>query len=213
MRRLMISARREPFEIGARLFAILAFPGTNEAVERRRAANAWCAGVINCTKQQEPGLSAELDARYPRYVAIDQRSINQALRKTKSRIRNRQVAGRMVRGHFQEWIDQRPAVLPASIARLSINELAKLVGLEGGQDDPENTEKRVWRTSRPVFHLASALDFVGRFYFLANDNAYDLNNGDMHRLIIELAEVSEQVVDGDARFGVLSDELLRIRLK
>ena len=79
----MISSRREPFEIGARLFAILAFPGTNEAVERRRAANAWCAGIINCTKQQEPASAAGLDAKYPRYAAMDQRSINQALRKTK----------------------------------------------------------------------------------------------------------------------------------
>ena len=161
MRKLMISSSREDFEIGARMLAALAFPGATEAVDRRRAADAWCAGIINCTKTADPSCAAELDNRYPRYAKLDKRSINKALRRTKSRLRNRQVAGRMTRGYFQEWFDQRPAVLTASMARLSINELAKLVQPESGESDPENTEKRTWRPSRPVFHLVSALDFVG----------------------------------------------------
>lgn len=213
MRKLMISSRRDDFEIGARVLAALAFPGATEAVDRRRAADAWCAGIINCTKVAEPSCSAELDKKYPRYARLDQRSINKALRKTKSRLRNRQVAGRMTRGYFQEWVDQGPAVLPASMARLSINELAKLVRRESGENDPENTEKRAWRPSRPVFHLASAMDFVSRFRAGDNDNGYDLNDGDLHREILRLAEASERVVDGDPRFQVKPEEMLRIRLR
>lgn len=213
MRKLMISSRRADFEIGARLLAALSFPGATESADRRRAADAWCAGIINCTKAVDPSCTADLDAKYPRYAKLDQRSINKALRRTKSRLRNRQVAGRMTRGYFQEWIDRRPALLPASMARLSINELAKLVRRESGQHDPENTEKRVWRPSRPVFHLASAFDLVSRFRLGDNDNGYDLNNGDLHRDILRLAEAAERVVDGDRRFQVKPDDLLRIRLR
>ena len=213
MRKLMISSRRDDFEIGARLLAAFAFPGATESVDRRRAADAWCAGIINCTKTVDPSCASDLDAKYPRYAKLDQRSIKKALRRTKSRLRNRQIAGRMTRGYFQEWIDQRPAVLPVSMARLSINELAKLVHRESGENDPENTEKRVWRPSRPVFHLASALDFVSRFRAGDNDNGYDLNDGALHREIIGLAEASERVVDGDPRFQVKPDDLLRIRLR
>ena len=213
MRKLMISSRREDFEIGARLLAALAFPGVEEAIDRRRAAHAWCAGIVNCTKVADPSLAAELDNRYPRYVSWDQRSINKVLRRTKSRIRNLQVAGRMARGYFQEWLDQRPAVLPPSMARLSINELAKLVGRESGEHISENTEKRTWRPSKPVIHLASAFDLVGRFCVPENDNGYDLNDGALHRKVIDLAELSERVVDGDPRFQVKPEDLLRIRLR
>lgn len=213
MRKLMISSRRNDFEIGARLLAALAFPGINEAIDRRRAADAWCARIIIFNKTADPSRAAELDKRYPRYATWDQRRINKALRKTKSRLRDRQVAGRMARGYFQECIDQRPAVLPPSMARLSINELAKLVGRESGEHLSENTKKRTWRPSKPVIHLASAFDVVGRFCVPENDNGYDLNDGDLHREVIALAELSERVVDGDPRFRVKPEDLLRIRLR
>ena len=213
MRKLMISSRRADFEIGARLLAALSFPGATESADRRRAADAWCAGIINCTKAVDPSCAADLEAQYPRYAKLDQRSINKALRRTKSRLRNRQVAGRMTRGYFQEWIDRRPALLPASMARLSINELAKLVRRESGQHDPENTEKRTWRPSKPVLHIASAFDYVSRSRLGENDNGYDLNDGDLHREILRLAEASERVVDGDPRFQVKPEEMLRIRLR
>lgn len=213
MRKLIISAQREPFEIGARLFAAIAFPAVNEAIERRRASDAWCAALINATKKAAPSISADLDERFPRYASLDERSIKKALRKTRSRLRDRQVAGHMARGFFQEFLDQRPAVLPEPMARLSLNELSKFVGREAGQHLPENTRKRAWRPSRSVIHLASAIDLVGRFSFASHNNDYDMEDGEMHRRIIKIAEISELVVEADHRFGVKPDEMLRVRLR
>ena len=47
--------------------------------------------------------------------------------------------------------------LPATVKRLSINQLAELVLDDTRFTDPQNVETRIWRPSLPVVHLASAI--------------------------------------------------------
>ena len=47
--------------------------------------------------------------------------------------------------------------LPPTVKRLSINQLAVLVLEDTQFTDPHNVETRIWRPSRPVVHLASAI--------------------------------------------------------
>ena len=44
-----------------------------------------------------------------------------------------------------------------SVKRLSINEMARMVLGDTDDSDPANVETRIWRPSRPVIHLASAV--------------------------------------------------------
>ena len=47
MRDMILDATTlEPFEIGAKLLAVLAFPGRNEGVAMRHATLAWCSRYI-----------------------------------------------------------------------------------------------------------------------------------------------------------------------
>ena len=139
MRILTIDAGKlEPFEIGARLMAILAFPNASEVAELTAAQQALCTEHVSVTADADPELGDELRQRFPDYSKLDRGTIRKHLRKTRTRYRDRMVAARMARGFFQEALTKMPAVLPESMARLSLNELSKLVLSESGQSDSEN---------------------------------------------------------------------------
>jgi len=97
--------------------------------------------------------------------------------------------------------------------RLSLNELSKLVQSQSGESDPENIERRAWRESRPVIHLAAAIQTLLRIMGPDQEKVgYPLDNASLHEMVVQLAEFNEQIVLSDERFGVRPENLVRIRL-
>jgi hypothetical protein len=209
---LLDPTRSEPFEIGASLLSILAFPGPAEEGARKGAADALCAEALRKTIAADPEHAVEWRAAYPGYTAIDASESRRRLRTLARRLRDRMIASRMSLGFLQEALAKQPARLPASMSRLSINELSKLVLDQSGESDPENVEKRVWRQSLPVIHLAAAMQIVARAMGADLERyGYVLDNAPLHAAVIYLAQVYEHIVFSDPRFGKRRDQLIRIR--
>ena len=189
---ILDSSRLAPFEIGALLLSVLAFPGPTEEDECNRAAEALCADLLRETIRAYPDQAAKWQDAYPDYFAIGRVECRRCLRTYKRRLRDRMVAARMSLGYFQEGIAQQPATLPPSINSLSLNELSKLVLSQSGESNSENVEHRAWRGSRPVIHLAAAIQIEARA--LAPDEkafGYPLDNGPLHEAVIRLARIHE----------------------
>lgn len=202
----------EPFEIGALLLTILAFPGESEEEAMRKAAEALCSDTLRVTVAASPDQADRLQAEYPHYLAIDKAECRRLLRTLRRRLRDRMVAARMSLAYFQEGISKKPAKLPASMARLSINQLSELVLGQSGQSDSENVERRQWRESLPVIHLAAAMQVLPRERAHNEANfGYLLDSMPLHDAVIERAQMHEEIVLSDPRFGRNRDRLIRIR--
>ena len=194
------------------LLAILAFPGAEEEEALRRAAEALCAKQLRKTIAADRHRMGDWKAAFPVYAAIDEPERRRRLRTFNRRLRHRMLAAKMSLAWFEEAIAKRPAELPDSIRIASINELSKLILQESHQANPKNLESRIWRFSRPVIHLAAALQIVVRF-MAPNEKevGYPLDNADLHDAVIHLAELHEEIVLSDPRFGKAQGELIRIR--
>ena len=202
----------EPFEIGAFLSAAMAFPLEAEDEMRMKAADALCAQNVRVTYEAYPETASELKATYPRYAEIDIKEERRRLRTLKKRLDNRMIASRMSLGFFEEGLTKRPARLPPCMRRHSLNELTNLVLDQSGESDPENVEKRTWRRSLPVISLATAYQVVMRYSDAGGiPFSSDLQDLGTHRRVVKVAEIHEQVVLSDRRFGIAPDKLIRFR--
>jgi len=209
---IIIGAELEPFEIGALLLATLAFPGVGEEGARASAAKAWCAETLRLTREHDPQVGKAWLEQFPQYAGLDKKTISRRVRQTGRRFRDRMVAARMARGFFQEAITGQDAVLPSTMARLSLNELCRLVLHESGQSEPENVEKRIWRRSRRVTHLAMAIDVIHQHARPGErDVGYDTQDMELHRRVVAVARTHEDVVLADRRFSRKPIDLLKLR--
>ncbi len=202
------------FEIGAGLFGTLAWPGPNDYDAQWKAAEALCARTIRLTCEAHPNRAEYWRSTYPEYAAVDEKECRRRLRTFVRRLRDRMTAARMALGYLQEARTGQPAILAAGMARLSLNELSKLVMSERGLTEPEMLERHVWRQSLPVIHLAAAFQMVGRMCAIDGLQfacGYPLDDANIHAAIINLAADYEQVVLGDKRFGVDPGVLIRVR--
>jgi hypothetical protein len=226
MRRLVVApksqiyildpTRHEPFEIGAKLVAILAFPGHQEIDARERAFEALCADVVRITCKTDRKHRAWWSARFPAYAAIDAAESRRRLRTLRRRLRDRMKAGQMALGFFDEALRRmfasiaeahsdlkaqigdvaaRPTPLPDGVARHSLNALIRYQFPQSNDDGWHNQEHRIWRPSLPVIHLAAAVHVLGRhFRPEAEAFAYNLDDLDLHRRVVALATVHEEAV-------------------
>jgi hypothetical protein len=204
-----ISGDQMPFEVGAQILGVLAFPG--DIGRARAAANAWCAELVQANIEAFADTADEVRADYPHYASMFRWEIRRQLRSAKTQLRNRAVAARMSRGFFFENVYSRPPELPEGMRTLSLNQLSILVQRESGQSDPENTEKRIWRTSRSIIHLAAAFDReIGSR--AVNDNDLRIDDHELMNRVLKRAEWHEQIVVKDPRFGISTDDLVRVRV-
>lgn len=205
--------RLESFEIGSLLLAILAFPGADEEVALKEAAEALCARQLRTTIAVDRRRMRDWKAAFPDYAAIDEPERRRRLRTFQRRLRHRMLASKMSLAFFEEGITKRPAKRPSWMKRLSINELSKLILPESHQGHSENLERRVWHDSRPVIHLAAATQIAMRVMVPdTKEVGYPLDNGRLHAAVIQLAEFHEEIVLADPRFGKAREELIRVRL-
>jgi hypothetical protein len=75
MNYLFDSKEYKPFELGAKLIALLAFPSSQEIDLRQQAFEALCARAIHATCAADPADAAWWRDNFPSYASIDEREI------------------------------------------------------------------------------------------------------------------------------------------
>ncbi|HTX48231.1 MAG TPA: hypothetical protein VME40_02460 [Caulobacteraceae bacterium] len=205
-----------PFEVGAMLLAILAWPDPGEEEQLRFGAEALAAQAFHALCKAFPDEAEGWRAACPHYVSVSQAEINRRLRQLDRRLRDRMAAARMALGFMEQGLTGRAPRLPSSMKRHSLNELSILVQTDLPTiSDPEMIERRVWRQTRPVIALAVAMQLWARAASEGGTKliGYPLDNGELHAAVIELAQRHEPLVLRDRRLGIGEDDLVRVRLQ
>jgi hypothetical protein len=212
---LLDTTQQEPFEIGAKLVAILAFPGHQDVVAREQAFEALCADTVRATSKSDREHRAWWSAS-PTHAAIGEAESRRRLRTLRRRLRDRMKAAQMALGFFDEAlrrmlasiaedypdlgaqigdVEVRPTPLPDGVARHSLNGLIRYHFPQSNDDGWQNQEHRIWRASLPVIHLATAVHVLGRHLQPEEETfEYNLNDLDLHRRVVSLATVHEEAV-------------------
>jgi hypothetical protein len=209
--------RLKVYEAGALLLTLLAYPGESKHDDelRSRVHASLCACSLRALYETDPDWATRSQLVKPIYLLQTQHDCNQALRQLKRRLRDRMVAARMAYPFLKEAESGEAPKLPAAINRLSINALSELVLDDAGYTDPENVETRIWRPSRPVIHLASAVH--GYLHLDPKIEALGLGPLFTHRQVIEYvirnAEYCEPLVISSKHLRVDADRLVKLRLR
>jgi hypothetical protein len=193
----------------------LAYPGESEQDYQRRcgAFMSLCAWVLRVRAEIDPDWATRSQLVKPVYTLQTESDCNRGFRTLPLRLHERMVAARMAYPFLMEAQTGEVSKLPGGLKRLSINAMSELVLEDAGYSDPENVETRIWRPSRPVIHLASAVQNYLRFieieaaglYWLLTCRAVVEN-------VIRNAEYCEALVGRSKRLHVDPDILVRIRL-
>jgi hypothetical protein len=203
-------------EQGALVLGAVGFPGPNEVERRHFAIDAWCAQAVSSACDAYPDQADEWRRAFPLYAAMDPAACAKALKTTRRRFRDRALAARMARPYIHEAVTGTPARLPEGLTRPSLDQLAAYVGPQVNLGDAEGIERWIWRPSRPVIHLAIAISEVFRLRGVPDEDAwygYPIFSGELHRIVAKIAECHEPIVASDRRFGVTSEELIKLRFK
>jgi len=156
MLEVVIDLRSMPvWEGGAALLSWVAYPG--DELKRHR----YFVGLAQAFAKRNPG--ADFDRACDRGgISADLRATSYRRAREWTRLGSKKIATRIVAGlialpmvcaiRFGE-----PAALVPGVERLSFNELSAYYQPLTGESDSENVEKRTFRGSRSVLHLAAAL--------------------------------------------------------
>jgi hypothetical protein len=209
--------RLEVYEAGALLVTLLAYPGESKHDDERRSQvhASLCACTLRALCDTDPDWSTSPQLAKPIYLRQSERDCNRGLRQLKRRLRDRMVAARMAYPFLKEAESGKAPELPTGIKRFSINAMSELVLDDAGHTDPENVETRIWRPSRPVIHLASAVH--GYLHLVEPETAALglaplLHRREVIEYVIRSAEYCEGLVGRSRHLRVNADTLVRIRL-
>jgi hypothetical protein len=209
--------RLEVYEAGALLVTLLAYPGDSDQEEERRSRvhTSLCACALRAIYEMDPDRAVSPQLLKPIYALQTERNCSLGLRTLPRRLRHRMIAARMAYPFLKKAESGEVPKLPARVRRLSINAMAELVLDDAGHSDPENVKTRIWRQSRPVIHLASAVH--GYLQLLeAKTKPNGLGPLMTSRRVIEYvvrnAEYCESLVVRSEGLRVDSERLIKIRL-
>src|SRR6266850_1257723 len=175
--RLIDFKRLAVYEAGALLVTLLAFPDASDETQGNVQASL-CNYALKVRSAIEHDWTILPQPIKPFYAFRSECDCNRDLQTLVRRWRDRMVAGRMGIAFLKEALPGQVLELPATVKRLSINQLAELVLDDTQFTDPHNVETRIWRPSRPVVHLASVI----QVYLTLRAPDRKLSN----RLLIEL---------------------------
>jgi hypothetical protein len=215
--RLIDFNRLQLYEAGAMLLAFLAYPGDGASDEEQRAQlhGALCACTLKAMSYVFPEWAISPQPVKPIYASLSERECKRNLRSLSRRLRDRMVAARMAYPFLKEAESGEKCDLPAGMERLSLNQMAELVLSDARHSDPDNVETRIWRPSRPVIHLASA---VHGYLHLAGPSAERLGFAPLitDRTVLEYvarnAEYCESLVAKSTRLRINPETLIKFRL-
>jgi hypothetical protein len=206
----------EVYEAGALLVTLLAYPGESRHDDgpRSRLHASLCACVLRAPYETDPDWSISPQLAKPVYMLQSKSDCERGLRQLKRRLRDRMIAARMAYPFLKGAENGEVPKLPTSVKRLSINAMSELVLEDAGYSEPENVETRIWRPSRPVIHLASA---VHGYLHLGTEHE-ELGLGllltcrEVIEYIIRSAEYCEHLVVSSKHLRINADKLIKLRL-
>lgn len=140
---------QELFECGATLLALLAFPTADET-ELADIVASLCSEHLRAMFRQSGNPDELVKAKY---AFRDVKAIRRDLKALDRLIRDRMAATLLAIPLLQDAVGHRPN-LPATVNRLSLNQLSEFAMAAANQSSPENFETRIWRPSLAVIHLA-----------------------------------------------------------
>ena len=212
--RLIDFNRLAVYEAGALLLTLLAYPDASDETQGN-VHLSLCTHALRVRSEIEPDWALLAQPIKPFYAFRSERDCNRDLRTLVRRWRDRMVAGRMGIAFLKEALPSQVLELPATVKRLSINQLAELVLDDTQFTDPHNVETRIWRPSLPVIHLASAIQV---YLTLSEADARPIGletlllNREVIELIIQGAEYHETLLEQSQHLRFDPEKMIRIRL-
>lgn len=194
-------------ETGARFFSALAFPGVDEEIARTNAEVAWAGQFLHEANRIDGSSAPFADPRLNELVNADPAWCGAALRTSRRRLGDRMRTARSVRPWIRDWLE-RPQPLPGGMKKFSQRQIAKYLS-GGDQEKADNFQKRVLRPSRPVLHLAVAID-VHDFEagHIKLDCGINLTDVDWFSRLVLLSNVLKMHICATAAFRLREQDLL-----
>jgi hypothetical protein len=204
------------YEAGALLLTHLAYPERTATDDQRGGLHATlCALALHELYGQSPEWETPQFMK-PIYAFRTDKQIDKDLRTFPRRMRDRAIAGRMAMAFLMEAETGKVPELPEGIKRLSLNEISAMVLDENIESEPENIETRTWRPSRPVIHLAAAIQYTLQ-KFAREKNIHDVTYMDfllcdfLIEYVVRLAQIYESYLP-KSKLEIKPEELIRFRL-
>lgn len=183
-------ASSAPFEIGARLDALLCYP-TWSAGRRQRVSDAICAEIIAYTIELEPHRKRELWAAYPQYRKSRTRSAFSSLPYRREKALTFGLAFLPL---LKKAATGEMPILHGQQRELSRAEIARFLwpsredGLEINYEDRLHDRIKEMRGFYRIAHLAAAYQYIARERAGSNEAApIDYQDLDLHRDVVRLA--------------------------
>lgn len=200
-----------PFLTGARIFSALAFPTSGEESARQDAETAYIADRLHAQSAvDETDLPFE-DPVLNEVASRDPSWVRRQLRTTRRRMDDRQEAARAVRPWVRELVGIGVHGPVPGIRKFTQRQIA-LYLCNGDVEKAARFEKRVWRPSRPVLHVAIAIDeALSRIPSASERFGLSLDALEAFRLTISRAATLQQAIAGDRRFATHAASQLTLR--
>lgn len=212
----------EDFETGCRLQALLMFPSTSELVQRQKAALALGAAFAAEQVRSAPGWAEQLRRDRPEFFTVPLTVQRNVLRKLKTVLRYRSIAGLMARafsGYARFGDDYE---LPPGLSKINPSNLAAWVAAHHKLKANDNILHRSWRPSLPVLPLVMGLDCV--FYedppadqpsiweeqIEPKTDALDCQDIDTWRKAVSLSRLALPIVQRAPKIRINDNEIVRI---
>jgi len=151
----------------------------------------------------------------PQEIFRDIKVLRRDIGYVKKRIGERMVAGRMAVPFLLAAELGYTLPLPPPIKRLSLNEMAAFVLPDAGWSDPNNVERRIWRPSAPVIHLAAVMAVVGQERIrsgMQTSLELILRSADFVGATIQRAQLFADLIHKAPKFPAEADRLIRLTL-
>lgn len=188
---LVLNARElEPFEIGARLDALLCYP-TWSSERQLQIADAICAELVSYSIEVDSSRKADLTSRYPQYTKDRRRT---ALGSLHERREKALTFGQAFLPLLKQAATGELPILYGERRELSISEIVRFIwppredGAEINYADRLHDRQRELRSYRTIAHLAAAYEYVARQRSGPNQAAaLDYQDLGLHRDLVRRA--------------------------
>ena len=145
-------------ETGARFFATFALPGVDEAEARQDAAAAMVTSYLHAANRIDQTEAPFLDSRLNAFAQRSPEWAKPVFNAVKRRLRYRLLLARGLRPWILQGLGQAPKTVP-TIKKFTQRQISLFLNGNDAQR-ADNFQKRVWRPSRPVIHVAVACDLA-----------------------------------------------------
>jgi hypothetical protein len=203
------------YQCGAALVTIVACAGADPSNRRQAGLYAsLCNLALWAQHCANPDDITPITAT-PEQMFRDIKVIRRDIGYVERRVGERMVAGRMAVPFLLAAELGHDPPLPPGVRRLSLNEMAAFVLADAGWSDPNNVEKRIWRPSAPVIHLAAAMAVVGQERQRGGaQTCFELLllSSDFIKEIIQRALLFAELIDNLPKFPVKAERLVILSL-